>query len=327
MFTVKPETFVYHHDRTFTRGSSGGQSFWRPRADGTPVNPRRRLTRRRLTHATGQRVPPLSRWDTLMTKERLIQSNGFEVAVRVGFVARGVVYGLIGALAVLLATGAGGKAANQQGALETVARQPFGHALVVAIAACLASYALWRLVRASLGRVPEDSNDSLTDRVGDFGNGIVYAFLAAVAAGVAVGHTHGNGALSNTTAGILGWPLGRELVAGAGAVLRRPLPRLARHQPWLPRRREGGKMSDRMRRFVLAIGVVGHVSRMVAFELIGIFLVKAAVEYDPRTAVGIGGALGRLTHQPAGHALLGVVAAGLVAFGLFSMVDARYHRL
>ena len=264
-----------------------------------------------------------------MTKERLIHSDAFEAAARIGFVARGVVYGLIGALAVALASGAGGKATNQQGALETVAHQPLGHALVVTIAVGLGGYALWRVVRASLGHGPEDGGDSIVDRIGGFGSGIVYALLSVIAVEIAVGHAHGSGAVSPRTAGVLGWPLGREIVTGAGVVLIV----VGLYQGWRGISRDFlddamvGKMSPRLRRFLVAIGVVGHVSRMVVFGLVGIFLVKAAVEYDPRTAVGIGGALSRLLHQPAGNALLAVVAAGLVAFGLYSMTDARYHRL
>jgi len=264
-----------------------------------------------------------------MTKEHFIRSNAFEAAARIGFVARGVVYGLIGAFAVALAVGAGGKATSQQGALETVAHQPLGHALVVAIAVGLGGYALWRVVRASLGRGPEDGGDTLIDRVGGFGSGIFYAFLCVVAVEVAIGSTHGNGAVSHKTAGVLGWPLGREIVTVAGVVL----VVVGLYQGWRGLSRDFlddakvGKMSRRMRRFLVGIGVVGHVSRMVVFGLVGSFLIKAAVEYDPRTAVGIGGALSKLLHQPAGNALLGVVAAGLLAFGIFSMTDARYHRL
>lgn len=259
----------------------------------------------------------------------MIHSNWFEAAARAGFVARGIVYGLIGALAVALAVGAGGQAASQQGALEAVARQPFGHALVVAIAIGLGGYALWRIVRASLGRGPEDTGDSLIDRVGGFGSGIVYTILCGIAVEIAAGREHGNGAVSHKTAGILGWPLGRELVGIAGVVL----VVVGLYQGWRGVSRDFlddqkvGKMSRRMRQLLVGIGVVGHVSRMVVFGLVGIFLVKAALEYDPRTAVGVGGALSKLLHQPAGNALLCVVAAGLVAFGLFSMIDARYHRL
>ena len=75
------------------------------------------------------------------------------------------------------------------------------------------------------------------------------------------------------------------------------------------------------------IGVVGHLARMVAFGLIGVFVVKAALDYAPSKAVGLDGALSKLAHQTYGAALLFVVAAGLVAFGLYSITDARYRRI
>ena len=73
--------------------------------------------------------------------------------------------------------------------------------------------------------------------------------------------------------------------------------------------------------------MVGHLARMVAFGLIGIFLVKAAIDYAPTKAVGLDGALERLAHQTYGPFLLAVVAAGLIAFGAYSIADARYRRI
>jgi hypothetical protein len=81
-----------------------------------------------------------------------------------GFVARGLIYGTIGILAVKLAVGAGGKATSQQGALKTIAQQPFGKVLLILVAIGLAGYALWRILRALLGHGPEAS-DSGFERV------------------------------------------------------------------------------------------------------------------------------------------------------------------
>ena len=73
--------------------------------------------------------------------------------------------------------------------------------------------------------------------------------------------------------------------------------------------------------------MIGHLARMVVFGLIGIFLVKAAIDYNPQTAVGLDGALAKLVHRAYGPWILGVVAAGLVAFALYSLSDARYRRI
>src|SRR5215216_2332085 len=88
------------------------------------------------------------------------RSPEFEWLARAGLVARGVVYAAIGVLAIKLALGDVGGQANQRGALETIARQPFGKALLIATAVGLAGYAVWRLVRAALGHGPEASDDA-----------------------------------------------------------------------------------------------------------------------------------------------------------------------
>lgn len=263
-------------------------------------------------------------------KDRFLRSRSFEVLSRGGFIARGLVYGLIGALAVALAVGAGGKATNQQGAFETVAHQPLGHVLLILIAVGLGGYALWRLVRAALGRGPEDRDDDVVDRVAGFGSGVFYAVLCAVAVEVVAGHaSRSSSSVPHHAAGILGWPGGQELVAGAGVLMGV----VGLYQGYRAVTREFldddkvGEMDEGTRRVLTVVGVVGHLARMVVFGLVGVFLVKAAVEFDPRTAVGVGGALGRLAREPDGAALLGVVAAGLVVFGVYSITDARYHRL
>ncbi len=99
--------------------------------------------------------------------------RAFELLSRAGFVARGLVYGIIGILALKLALGHGGKLTNQQGALHTVAHQPFGKVLLTLVAIGLGGYSLWRLVRAAIGHGPEGS-DSGFDRVAALASGIVY---------------------------------------------------------------------------------------------------------------------------------------------------------
>jgi Domain of Unknown Function (DUF1206) len=149
--------------------------------------------------------------------EKLAQSRGFEWLARAGFVARGLIYGLVGILALEVAVGAGGKTTDQEGALKTIAGQPFGEVLLTLVAIGLAGYALWRLVRALLGHGPEGS-DSTFDRVAALGSGLVYAGLCAVAVEILLG-AGGSSNTSKTTAGVLGWPAGTWLVGIAGAVL------------------------------------------------------------------------------------------------------------
>jgi len=86
-------------------------------------------------------------------------------------------------------------------------------------------------------------------------------------------------------------------------------------------------MSPGVRKWIGRLGTVGYLARMVVFGLIGVFLVKAAIDYNPSAAVGLDGALAKLANQSYGSVLLGVVAAGLITFALYSLSDARYRRI
>jgi hypothetical protein len=87
------------------------------------------------------------------------------------------------------------------------------------------------------------------------------------------------------------------------------------------------EMGLRIKRWFGWIGTIGHLARGVVFVLVGTFLIKAAVDYRPHDAVGLDGALAKLAHRSDGPLALGVVAAGLIAFALYSLSDARYHRI
>ena len=153
------------------------------------------------------------------SREKVGRSRGFEWLARAGFVARGLIYGIIGILAIKLAIGDGGRTTNQQGALKTIAHQPFGKVLLILVAIGLGGYALWPFVHALLGHGPEDS-DSRFERLAAFGSGIVYAGLCAIAIEILLGSgSSGSSATHKTTAGVLGWPAGTWLVSIAGVVL------------------------------------------------------------------------------------------------------------
>ena len=262
--------------------------------------------------------------------EKVARSDGFEWLARAGFVARGLIYGIIGILAIKLAIGAGGKTTNQQGALKTIAHQPFGKVLLILVAVGLAGYALWRLVRALLGHGPEGS-DSGFDRIAAFASGIVYAGLCAIAVEILLGSSSsgGSGNAHTTTAGVFGWPGGTWLVGIAGA----GLIGVGLYQGYRGLSKDFLKdskteqMSARVRNWIEWIGSFGHLARMVVFGLVGVFLIRAAIDYNPNKAVGLDGALAKIAHASYGPFLLGIVAAGLIAFGVYSLSDARYRRI
>ena len=259
-----------------------------------------------------------------------VHSDAFEVLSRAGFVARGLIYSLVGLLAFTVAVSDEGKLTDQQGAIATVANQPFGKLLLVLLGIGLGGYAIWRLVRAALGHGPEDS-DSTLERIGGVGSGLVYGGLCVATINVLTGSS-AEGASSNpdrTTAGVFDWPAGRLLVGVAGIVLLG----VAGYQFVKGVRQtfldelKTEEMSVAMQTWITSIGTIGHVARAIVFGLAGWFLVKAAYEFDANEAVGLDGALAKILGASYGPWLLGVVAAGLIAFGVYSISEARYRRI
>ncbi len=261
--------------------------------------------------------------------EAVSRSTAFEVLARAGFAARGVIYAIIGVLAVKVAIGSGGKTTNQTGALKTIADQPFGKTLLIVTAIGLAGYALWRIVHALIGHGPEKA-DSTMDRVAALGSGVAYAAMCAIAVGILLGSgSSSSGSPKKPAAGVLGWPGGVWIVGSAGVVfLGVALYQVYRglSQDFLNDSKTE-EMKPPIKQWITWIGTFGHLARGVVFGLVAIFLIKAAIEYNPNTAVGLDGALAKLANHSYGAWLLGVVAAGLVAFAAYSLSDARYRRL
>ena len=202
-----------------------------------------------------------------------------------------MIYAIIGVLAIKLALGDGGKTTNQNGALQTIAQQPFGKALLILMAIGLAGYAIWRLVRAAIGHGPEASDDT-KDRARRPGER--HRLRAAVRhRGVDPDRlgSGGSGSPDKTTGGVLGWPGGQVLVVIAGVVVIG----VGLEQGYKGIKRKfleeskTEEMSESVERAFTALGVFGHLARMVVFALIGYFLIRAAIDYDPDKAVGLDG--------------------------------------
>jgi Domain of Unknown Function (DUF1206) len=254
--------------------------------------------------------------------ERVAHSTGFAWLSRSGFVARGVMYVLVGVLAIEVATGSTSTTPDQKGALETISKQPFGHVLLVLVAIGLGGYSLWRLTRAFLGHGPEDSDSGL-DRIAAFASGCVYAIVCALAVSILLGSGGGSGS------GVLGWSGGTVLVGIAGMVLI-GVGLYQGYRGWTNDFLADSKteeMSPRGRDTFEWLGTFGHIARMIVLVLAGVFLIKAAVEFDPEQAVGLDAKLAALAQTSYGPFLLGIVATGLIAFGAYSLADARYRRI
>jgi Domain of Unknown Function (DUF1206) len=256
-----------------------------------------------------------------------------ERLARVGFVAKGLVYLIIGGLALQAALGRGGETTGSEGALLTILRQPYGRVLLFIVAIGLAGYAAWRFVQAGLD--PEgmgrDGNRVL-QRVGYAISGVIHAGLALAAARMALGFGQGENRDSGAqdwTALVLAQPLGRWIVAAVGlGIVAFGLAELVRaYRTDLPKQLDLSRLDPSARKWVVRFGRMGMAARGIVFALIGGFLVRAALTYDSSQARGLGGALESLHGQPYGPWLLALVAIGLIAFGVFELVQARYRRI
>jgi uncharacterized membrane protein YidH (DUF202 family) len=282
---------------------------------------------------TGRNVSARARMAPQSARAKAQQGSGwYAVLARTGLVAKGFSYGIVGFLAAKLALGDGGKATSRQGALQTIAQQSYGKVLLILLAGGFAAYAIWRFVQAFAEREPADAKSTLKKwgkRAGYVGRGLIYAGLtfSTVKILLGSGQQSQNQKAHKTTALVLSWPTGTWIVGAFGAaIIGAGIWNLYRgitgdfEDRW-----RAGEISHTARTWGRRIGMLGHLARAVVFSLIGIFVIKAAVDYNPRDAIGIDGALQKVAHASYGPYLLGLTAGGLVCYALYCFVDARYR--
>jgi hypothetical protein len=266
-----------------------------------------------------------------VSARRAARSEWTERFGRFGFAAKGLLYIIVAVIAIKVAAGQGGTTEDQRGALATLADESFGTVLLVVLALGLSGYALWRLAEVVLGPRDKEGKEAQAERVASLGRAIIYGALASVAWSIVAGRgrSTSSGSEQQQTAAVLDWPGGVAIVTIVGLVVLG----IAAYQGY--RAATQGFLDDLLlagtseteRRAATYLGVAGHAARAVVFGLIGVFLVKAALEYDPSEAIGLDGALRKLAGQPYGAFLLGLVAAGLLLYGLYSIIEARYRKL
>jgi hypothetical protein len=257
------------------------------------------------------------------------QSPWVERFGRAGLVAKGVLYGVVAILAIDVALGSREESPDKNGALRTIAEQPFGKVLLTVLAVGLAGYATWQLSLAILDRENEGEDaKGLAKRAAALGRAGWYGVLCWLTASTLVGNGSGNSE-QQKTAGIFDHTGGRYLVYAAGlACLGAAAFNGYRAITCkFNKKLEQGEMNEAEEAAATGVGILGHLARCVVFGLIGVFLVKAAWEFDPKEARGLDGALLELTQQPYGGLLLGAVAVGLLAYAFYCFVQARYRRI
>lgn len=248
---------------------------------------------------------------------------------RFGYVTKGSVYLVVGGMALAAALGIGGRTTDPPGALQTIGTQPFGRIVLGFVALGLAGYALWRLVQAVADPEGEGRDLSgIASRIGHGAAGLGYSVLAFTA-GQLVLTSGGGSSPKDWTAWVLSLPFGWVLVMGVGiGVVGYGLHELYNaYQANFEEHLNRAEMGDTVASWIMHGGRFGLAARGVVIGIAGVFVTVAALQFDPNEATGLGGALQELLRQPFGAWLLGVVALGLVAYGLFMLAVARYGRI
>ncbi len=258
-----------------------------------------------------------------------------EALMRLGYVARGLVYGVIGLLALQVVLGAGGKLADPQGAIAAMGQTAIGKILLYVILAGLVGYGLWGFIRAITDPLHKgDDAKGIAERVGYAVSGISYMLLALatyslITGGAAAAHNGAQTAQTQQAAGtILSQPWGAWVLGLVGIIIIA----IGLLQVYQGIRSDfNGQfhpyaLNSSQRKWITRLGQFGTAARGVVFTLIGLFLFLAAYNNDPSRAQGIDGVLIALLRQPYGVWLLGVVALGLIAFGLYSVMGGLWLR-
>lgn len=276
-----------------------------------------------------------------MNADRIVHeqpAKWIERLARFGYAAKGVVYILVGVLAFQAAFNWGGRITGSEGAFRTIANQPFGNVLLFIVAVGLVGYVLWRFVEAF--RDPEHNDSGLSAfgrRLSYFISGLIYASLAIAAfrivfsSGSGSGSSGGSGGSSSSqgTATLLSQPFGQWLVALVGVAIvaygfycfyKAYSTKFRRHLKLAQMSLKEQKWSTRIARF-------GLTAKGVVSVIIGYFFIQAARASDPSQARTTEGALQTLQQQPYGAWLMGLVALGLIAYGIHLEVQARYRRI
>ncbi|MEM6839595.1 MAG: DUF1206 domain-containing protein [Cyanobacteria bacterium P01_C01_bin.120] len=252
---------------------------------------------------------------------------------RFGYAAKGIVYCIVGILAVQAAFNWGGKVTGSQGAFETIANQPLGSVLLFLVGVGLVGYVVWRFIQTIYD--PENDEEgagTIGRRLSYAASGLIYATLAFSAFRLVFssGSSSGGGSSSSQqTATLLAQPFGQWLVGLVGAasagygfyciyrgVKTKFRKKLKLHQ-----------MSSAEETWAIRIGRFGLASKGIVSLIVGYFFVQAARSADPNQAKTTEGALQAIQQQSFGAILMAIVALGLIAYGIHMGVQARYRRI
>lgn len=251
---------------------------------------------------------------------------------RCGFISKGVIYSIVGALATLAAFSAGGKTTDSRGVFQEILNKPFGQVMLAAVSIGLVGYVIWRFVEAILDASNKGSETKgILIRFGYAVSGTIHAGLAFTAAKMVLDARDNGGEdpVRYWTSQLMSLPFGAWLVAlaGAGTIIFGLYQIYKGIKTKYFKKLAQGEMSETAKSWAKRSGQIGLSARGIVFIIIGVFLVQAGFNYNPAEAQGLDGALRTLAEQPFGPWVLGVVAIGLIAYGMYMFVMAFYAKL
>jgi Domain of Unknown Function (DUF1206) len=278
--------------------------------------------------ATRERV---KRSEVNRETKRVADSPLGQGLMRLGHVARGAIYGLIGVLAFGVATGIGGKTTDPKGGVTLLSRIPGGGVLLALIAVGLLGYALWCFVCTVYDPLQRESRSSeLAQRAGYAVAGVVNLALLAFTVQLLTGRHQGGGSgPEGIVSALFALPAG-PVLAGAGGVVAVAAgvgQLVAAYRASFAKNLQAERMSEAERQTAVWLGRAGYAARGVVYGLVGWFVIQTALTHDASHAEGFGGAFAALGQQPFGHLLLALLAAGFVALGLHSLASAIRVRI
>jgi uncharacterized membrane protein len=264
--------------------------------------------------------------DVTREARRASDSPAARFLARAGLTARGVIYILIGWVAVLVALGQSSQEADQRGALELLAGKPYGLVSLWLLGIGFAAYALWRLSEAAFGVTGE--RDGAGPRLISLGRAVIYAGFAYLTFTVISGSQRSQSRQQqDVTATVMRHTEGRWLVGIVGLIVvviglvlvsqgaRRTFTKYLRTS----------QMSPRTRRVVEVLGMIGTIARGLVFALAGALVIDSAITHTASESGGIDKALLTLRNQPFGEFLMLLAALGLAVFGIYGLCEARWR--
>jgi TRAP-type C4-dicarboxylate transport system permease small subunit len=264
----------------------------------------------------------------MRSARRLSKSPMAHFIARAGLTSRGVIYILVGWVAVLVALGHSSREADQQGALQMLAGKPYGLVSLWLLGIGFAAYALWRLSEALFGSTGERSGAG--PRLKSLARAIIYAGFSYLTFTVIAGTARSqSGRQQDITASAMQHTAGRVLVGVVGLIVVvcgiALVVEGARKK--FMNNLEKARMSRRTRRVIELLGMAGTIARGIVFALAGVLVIDAAVTHKASESGGIDKALLTLRDQPFGEFLMLLAALGLLIFGVYGLCEARWRKV